>query len=206
MAPQILLFTRYPVAGQVKTRLIPALGPEGAALLHRRMTERVLKTLTQSVSDQRRRVTICHTGASREAVETWLGRGYQYHEQAAGHLGLRLKDAFNTAFRQGTDPVLAVGSDCPFITVALIRRAIVSLRKHSVVLGPALDGGYYLIGLRSIPRGIFGRLDWGGPSVLKHTLALLSRQKIPHALLPPLPDIDVPADLAHIPANSRLRR
>jgi len=135
---QIIIFARYPVPGQAKTRLIPALGPEGAALLHRRMTEHTTGVAreackTRAASDWG--ITVCHTGARRHDFRAWLGKDLHYELQPSGDLGARLRHAFKTALRNGAEYAIAVGADVPGLTAAILKQALESLRKYDIVLG-----------------------------------------------------------------------
>ncbi len=144
----ILLFAKYPQEGKVKTRLIPALGATRAMRLHRRMTEAALDTALASGLP----VVVCATGAPLRHFRAWLGNGPAYIRQGDGDLGRRMERAFTRAFRQGTDKTLAIGADVPGLTPKLLLDAAAALNSADVVLGPAADGGYYLMGMRRLRR------------------------------------------------------
>jgi len=188
----VLLFARYPVAGQAKTRLIPELGPAGAARLHRRMTESAVAVARESGAT----VTLSHTGASPRLFRAWLGPGLLYARQSRADLGGRMREAFEEAFRKGARRVLAVGSDVPAISPPLLRRAFEALQDHDVVLGPATDGGYYLIGMKRLVPEFFSGMDWGTGRVLQQTTEAIQRLGLTLAQLPQLGDVDRPGDLA----------
>jgi rSAM/selenodomain-associated transferase 2/rSAM/selenodomain-associated transferase 1 len=193
----LIIFTRYPTIGQVKTRLIPAVGAEGAAQLHRHMTE---QTLTQVQALQKHwplTVEIHFAGnQSYQAMATWLGTDWQYRPQTAGDLGERMSSAFTDARQAGMERVVIIGTDCPGLNAEFIQDAFAQLLTHDLVLGPAIDGGYYLIGLRSLHPELFAGISWSTDRVLTQTIEIGQRLNLSLALLPFLADIDRPADLS----------
>lgn len=192
---QLLLFARYPVAGSAKTRLIPALGPDGAALLHRRMTEHAVTAARQAAAGDDTSVTVCFTGAGRPAMRAWLGGGPMYRPQSRGDLGTRLQHAFASAFGSNANRVVAMGSDVPAIDKHALQRALALLADRDVVLGPATDGGYYLIGMREYRPQVFNGIDWGTERVLSQTRSAVARAGLKLGLLAALDDVDRPEDL-----------
>ena len=193
---RLLVFARYPVPGQAKTRLVPALGPEGAARLHRRMTEHAASVARAASEGAACGVTICFTGAREREFRAWLGPHFHYAPQSSGDLGVRLRRAFSGAFRGGARRVSAIGADAPGLSADILRQAFNGLRSRDVVLGPAADGGYYLIGTaRDLPQ-LFSGVDWGTGRVRAQTLAAIARLGLTVAELPLLDDVDRPGDLA----------
>ncbi|MEE4242157.1 MAG: TIGR04282 family arsenosugar biosynthesis glycosyltransferase [Desulfopila sp.] len=197
----ILLFTRYPRAGTSKTRLIPSLGKEGAADLQRKMTETVLHQIEQLQAHGSYDLRIYYTGADKTTMRQWLGSNGSYEEQCHGDLGKRMYHAFSSHLNAYLSVVL-VGSDCPSIDAKLLDEAFKTLETHDLVLGPAYDGGYYLIGFSTniSPQSlasIFTGIHWGQSDVLQQTLAHADRLQFSYRLLKKLHDIDTPADLVH---------
>ncbi len=178
----ILLFTRYPVAGLVKTRLIPVLGKDGAAQIHQRMTEYTLRQIIQTGFPY----CICYTGGSLTHMESWLGEEHCYLPQPEAEFGKRLYDAFNTAFADGYKKVLLLGADCPDNRTDNILKAVAALDTHDTVFGAATDGGYYMIGLTKLQPQLFENIDWGTERVLQQSIAKISD----YALLQELNDVD----------------
>jgi rSAM/selenodomain-associated transferase 1 len=192
----LLLFTRFPEAGQSKTRLIPALGPEGAARLQRRLTE-------QTVAQAERLLSVCpvdlqiyFTGADLGSMVTWLGAKRRYAPQGDGDLGARLEQACRHSFQNGASQVVLIGADCPGLTAELLGEAFKALDSYPFVLGPALDGGYYLLGLTQLYTELFTDIPWGSAEVFSQTVAKLRTINAPIAFLPALQDVDRPEDLA----------
>ena len=192
---RVILFTRYPEPGKTKTRLIPALGPHGAAALQRTMTEQAVATL-KGLADQRQvALEVRFEGGSLGEMQQWLAADIAYCPQGDGDLGNRLQRAFADAFAAGMQRVVVVGADCPSLTTEALCRALVMLAANDLVLGPASDGGYYLIGLgRPVPE-IFSAIPWGTDKVLEQTLICARRLDLSVALLDPLSDVDRPEDL-----------
>lgn len=193
--PRLLIFTRYPRPGQVKTRLIPALGAEGAARLHRRMAEHVVSVGRGLMADNGVRISVCFSEGAKRDCRAWLGTDLHYLRQPDGDLGARLSGAVIAAFRAGAAPVLAVGSDLPGLTPEILRGAVEALQHSDVVLGPASDGGYYLLGMREPRPELFADIQWGSAIVAEQTLAAARRLGASVAQLPALDDVDRPEDL-----------
>lgn len=192
---RLILFTRYPLAGRVKTRLIPVLGSEGAARLHRRLTLRAIRAAENLAADLGSALEIHCDGATEAQVHHWLGDRFTIRAQADGDLGRRLAVAFEQSFEQGAHATVILGSDCPGLDERVLSEAFARLREHPIVLGPARDGGYYLVGLRRPLPELFRGITWGSSSVLAESLAVLQRLELKPALLQPLDDIDRPEDL-----------
>ena len=194
-AATLMMVTRFPHPGRTKTRLIPTLGAEGAAQLQRCMTELLVKRL-QGICDRAALVLEVHfADGSLAQMRDWLGNDLTLKPQCAGTLGDRLHWAFQQGFCERPQPILMVGSDCPDLSEGHIAQAIAALQQHDVVLGPAHDGGYYLIGLRQPQPRLFADISWGQSCVLAETMAIATAQELSIALLDPLSDIDRPEDL-----------
>ena len=187
--PRLVLFTRYPQPGQAKTRLIPALGAIAAADLHRRLTEATLATLLATGLP----VELWVTGAPVAAFEVWLGTGVPIHPQGDGDFGARMDRALRPT------PAILVGSDLPTLAASHIVAAAALLAESRVALGPAEDGGYYLVGLPAPAPFLFAEMVWSTSGVLAETQRRLLANAVPYALLPTLPDLDRPEDLARFP-------
>ncbi len=198
-ASSLLLFTRYPEAGTTKTRLIPALGPDGAARLHRRLTEGTVAQAGLLAVRNNISTVVHYSGGSLAQMTAWLGP-LTYVAQAAGDLGQRMQAAFQHAFASGAERAVLIGSDIPEIDVDLLARAFAALGEGGVVLGPSLDGGYYLLGLIAEVAGdlyspLFTDIPWSTAKVLAITRKRLKTAAVTAAILPTLRDIDRPEDL-----------
>ena len=163
----LILFGRYPRPGRTKTRMIPALGPAGAAELQRKLTERTVAVAKRFVRIRDARMVFHHDGGSSKQMIRWLGRrDIDYAHQAGDNLGHRMFAAIESAFGRGARRVVLVGTDIPGITPALLEHAFDQLRHNDLVLGPSTDGGYWLVGM-SRPENLFTEIPWGTPAVLE---------------------------------------
>ena len=195
MRDRLIIFTRYPEPGQAKTRLIPVLGPDGAAQLHRQMTERTVAWARELAKGSPLSIEIHYEGGHESLLREWLGQGIAYCRQGEGDIGVRMGGAFRRAFQAGTGPVILVGTDCPGLTAGVVGTALEACRENDLVLGPTNDGGYCLIGMRrEIPR-LFSGIPWGTGEVLQKTLAIAEDLRLRVFLLDPLDDVDRPEDL-----------
>ncbi len=196
---RLIIFTRYPEPGKTKTRLIPALGAEGAANLQRKLTEETVAKARQLSSVFPISVEVRFTGGNWQLMESWLGSDLNYQEQDGGDLGDRMRLAFETtfkkAFNSGIQRAVIIGTDCPGLNGEILQQAFENLEENDLVLGPAEDGGYYLIGLgRSIPE-LFRGINWGTAEVREKTVAIAQSLHLAISYLPQLPDLDRPEDL-----------
>lgn len=157
--------------------------------MHRRLTERTVAVLRASGGQ----VSVAYTGASAEAFAAWLGPDVTLVEQAEGDLTARLLACLEPA------PVIFFGADTPDLTTAHVRAARASLEDHEVVIGPAEDGGYYLIGMRNPMPELLTDMPWSTDQVLPETLARLAARGTAPVLLETLADCDRPEDLARWP-------
>lgn len=200
---RLIVFTRFPEPGKNKTRLIPALGPAGAAELHRQMVEHTLCWARELRDHLPLSIEIRYTGRPLEPFRRWLGPNFLYSEQGDGDLGQRMLRSLQDAFRMKVKKVLLIGTDCPDLSANLAEGALILLNSSDLVLGPADDGGYYLIGLRRVIPQLFQEIPWGTEEVFRKTQHVAQAAKLSYSLLPSLPDVDRPEDLPvwrrHIP-------
>lgn len=193
---KLIVFTRFPEPGKVKTRLVPALGIEGAAAIHRQMAEHTVEKAICLQSAGTARIQVAYTGSDEKCMRNWLGNDIEYSMQGAGDIGTRMLMAFQQAFESQSRKVVIIGTDCPALPVQVIEQAFEALNAYDLVLGPAFDGGYYLIGLRKPVPALFQAIEWGTPSVLKQTVDRANQHNISFTLLEELHDIDRPEDLS----------
>lgn len=187
MTPTIALFARYPAPGAAKTRLIPALGADGAARLHRLLVERTVATIRASGLPYAVHVT----GAPLADFSAWLGADVNLVEQGEGDLGARLARV--------RAPAILLGADVPSLSAVHLSAAAEAVTQSKVVIGPALDGGYYLLGYDKPAPFLFADMPWGTSSVLELTLNRLAALGITPTILEALDDCDRPEDLANWP-------
>jgi uncharacterized protein len=199
MSTAVIVFAKAPVAGYAKTRLIPALGAQGAADLAQRLMH---ATLAHAVNAQLGPVELCVTPdrTHRAFAHAVARHGVRLTEQGDGDLGERMARAFGRVLR--TQPrALLIGTDAPGLDAAYLRAAAQALHDHDAVLGPAADGGYTLVGLKQPQPSLFNDMRWSHDQVMAHTRERLAQLGLRHAELPVLHDVDVPADLVHLTAH-----
>lgn len=195
MKAALIVFTRLPEAGTTKTRLIPAVGPGGAAEWQRRLTlHHVGRAASFVMAHPGTELILAHAGGTRREMREWLGP-WRCEAQGSGDLGSRLHAAITSAHRRGAEKILVTGSDCPGLDESHFATALARLDSADLVIGPATDGGYTLIGLRCPEPRLFDAMPWGGPDVLATTLARAREIGWTIHPLEPLPDVDEPADL-----------
>ncbi len=189
---RLILFTRFPIPGEAKTRLIPALTATGAAEIHRQLTERTLATLRAAATEDIT-VEVHHTGAPQSRFMDWLGHDYLFVDQRDGALTSRLTKALKPT------PAIFFGADTPDLSVSIVQQAIAALTTHDVVLGPAKDGGYYLIGMGNSWPGLFKDINWSTQTVLEETWQRIRALGLSCCELTTLSDCDRPEDLTAWP-------
>jgi rSAM/selenodomain-associated transferase 2/rSAM/selenodomain-associated transferase 1 len=194
----LLVFTRWPEPGRTKTRLIPALGPEGAADLQEWLTGHALLQARLWAAAPDRELRLLTTGASPRRFTKWLGPDVQVVPQAEGDLGDRLSAAARQSFQAGAEQVVMMGIDCPGVTTALLTQAFEALQDRDAVIGPATDGGYTLLGCKTFSETLFRNIPWGSGEVLETTRERLQNLQWSVESLPALPDIDEPEDVREL--------
>ncbi|MDZ4405345.1 TIGR04283 family arsenosugar biosynthesis glycosyltransferase [Prosthecobacter sp.] len=192
----LIVFTRLPQPGKAKTRLIPMLGAEGAADLQRRMTLQTVGRAWAACAASGTRLIIAHEGGTGSEMCDWIGP-LCFHEQTQGDLGARLTHAMMMAHAQGAQKIVIIGTDCPDLTEEHLSAAFAMLDESDVVLGPAHDGGYYLIGMREPQPSLFEAIPWSTAEVFAVTQQRASEAGLSLSSLPTLADVDEPADVAH---------
>ena len=199
----LLIFTRYPTPGKTKTRLIPALGAQGAAQLQEQLTEWMVAAGRSLQEFMPVEIVICGSGEAIPAFQIWLGAKLSYQLQQGNTLGDRLIQGFESVWQQDFQQATVVGIDCPSITPALLLQAFEHLNTQDIVIGPAADGGYYLFGCKSVTfkSDYFQDITWGTGQVYRQTLAKLEHHQQTMAVLEPLNDIDRPEDLSALPES-----
>lgn len=203
----LLLFTKHPVPGFAKTRLISSQGPRGAAEISQRLTEHTVTTV--------RKLKLLHSTLCTyiyfanpgkvppTATEVWLRPNDDevLLPQVHGSLGDRLISAFSQAFDKGATKVVVIGTDTPNLTADILQAAYNALDSVDVVIGPALDGGYYLLGMKKMYPTLFKNIPWSTASVCADTVAAALELQLTVKKLQQLRDIDDLDDLLHLPTS-----
>lgn len=188
----VLVFTRNPELGKVKTRLAATIGEKNALEVYMYLLTHTKNCISQVNATKR----VLYS----EAItlhDIWDNTTFEKDIQQGTDLGMRMQHAFEKGFEDGFNKIVIVGSDLPTLDSKDIEDAFLLLDTNEVVIGPAEDGGYYLLGLKSIPNGIFENKNWGTNSVLADTLTNLSH--IQTAFIKMKNDIDTIEDIKNIP-------
>jgi len=200
---RVIVMAKAPLAGFAKTRLIPALGAAGAAVLAERLLERAVDA---ALAAELGPVELCCApDASHRAFQRWIGAPrMSLSVQGEGDLGARMGRAIDRAFEDDATArprVLLIGTDAPALDAAMLREAAAALEAFDAVFVPAHDGGYALLGLARPAPGLFAEMQWSTSSVMSQSRLRMARDGLRHTELAPLHDVDEPADLVHLPAG-----
>ncbi len=185
----LIIFVKHPVEGKVKTRLATTLGPATAT--------QVYKQLLQLTHSATRPLHVSKNVYYTDEIidqDLWSQGGYHKHYQHGQTLGQRMEAAFADQFARGYERVIIIGSDNPQLSTSDIEHAFAQLEKHEVVIGPAHDGGYYLLGLRKPLPYLFSNMPWSSQELLQETLAVLKSHDVDSTLLDWQSDIDTEED------------
>ncbi len=183
----LIVFARRPRLGAVKTRLAATVGDSAALHIYRRLLDHTRREAAAVDCDR----FLFLTGEGEEL----LWEGFSILEQGEGDLGERMSAAFGMLFGKGYSRVLIIGSDCPALTSFTIEAAFTALHFHDAVIGPATDGGYYLLGTGGFSPELFTDMVWSTDTVLQQTVERLKTHNRTHILLSPLADVDTAADI-----------
>lgn len=192
-AERLIVFVKRPRPGEVKTRLAREIGDDDAAALYRVMAEHVLRATAPTGGAWARMVRYAPADAAAD-VARWLPAETRL-PQASGDLGHRMAQALAGALAEGAARAVLIGTDAPALDRRHVEQAFAALRDHELVLGPACDGGYYLVGLRAPCAELFEGIAWSTPTVRADTLARAQALGLRHVLLPELRDVDTLADV-----------
>jgi rSAM/selenodomain-associated transferase 1 len=193
----LLFFVKNPEKGKVKSRLAAVIGGDSAVRLYKNLVAQMLSTLEKGTFS----LYICFFPKNaQKSTKNWLGTEYRYIPQNGKDLGERMRNGFIGAFQMGFKRVVLIGSDIPDLPLGFIREAFASLKKKDVVIGPAYDGGYYLIGFKdkTFSPQVFERIAWGTQNVFDETIKKLKRFRRAVHTLPYQRDIDTAEDLNYL--------
>lgn len=193
---RVAVFAKAPVAGAVKTRLAPLLGPDGAAALHAGLVRHALSTASLAAIGP---VELwCAPDEMHEFFERCAAQfALTLRAQAGADLGQRMRNAFDDVLASG-DALVLIGSDCPALTAADLREAVAALRTHDVALAPAEDGGYVLVAMARPVPSIFEGVAWSTAAVMAQTRERLSASGVRWKELGTRWDVDRPEDYARL--------
>ncbi|HTE23839.1 TIGR04282 family arsenosugar biosynthesis glycosyltransferase [Flavitalea sp.] len=190
MDEALIIFTKNPIHGQVKTRLATTIGNDKALAVYKQLIH-----YTIEITDQLPVPKFIFYSDSIEPDDNWSNNIYSKKLQSGAGLGEKMKNAFSDLFTQGYSRVLIIGTDCPELSPAIITAAFDSLNNHDIVIGPARDGGYYLLGMKKLYPGLFDNISWSTDQVLQQTLLACAQSRLSNLLMEELSDIDTEKDL-----------
>ena len=190
----LIVFVKSPEAEGVKSRLGATIGEKKTRQVYRCFVEDLLDALDKGNYGLK---IFFYPPDRLQDVSGWLGCDRSYEPQTGDDLGQRMKNAFEKCFADGFEAAILIGSDCPDLPREIIDEGFAALTSRDAVVGPSLDGGYYLIGFKSetfLPD-FFSGIPWSTDGVLKRTLAIVDQKRLRVSLLPPWRDIDTREDL-----------
>ena len=188
--PALLIMIKNPIPGRTKTRLAAEVGDERAL----RMYGQLLRHTREQVLGLRDITRYLHYSDEVDTEDDWSNRDFLKLIQVGEDLGARMAAAFDHAFVRGHDRVVIIGSDCPGLTTDTLKEAFAALTTHELVIGPASDGGYYLLGMRHAHPELFTDMSWSTDGVCKETLSRARVRGLSVSQLPTLTDVDHLAD------------
>jgi uncharacterized protein len=189
MARKLLIFIKNPRIGRVKTRLAATVGDEKALQFYKKLLD-----YTRQISEKITAERIVFYADFVEKKDEWSSEFFEKKQQFGDDLGERMANAFKDSATQADFKTIIIGSDCANLTVEILENAFLSLENNDFVVGPAFDGGYYLLGMRGFEPSIFSEIDWSTSQVLSQTLLKMAQKTCSIHILPMLSDIDTEAD------------
>ena len=188
--PLLIIFVKNPVLGKVKTRLAATVGDEVALAIYFQLLKKTHEVTALLPVDK-----AVYYSDSIDPDDLWSDGGYDRMVQSGDNLGERMKNAFDGSFKKGYQKVCIIGSDCLEITPGIINKAFAALENHDAVIGPARDGGYYLLGMKQMTPTLFENKKWSTDKILAATVADFKQLGLSYMELPVLKDVDDEKDL-----------
>ncbi len=185
----LLIFVKNPQVGKVKTRLAKTIGDKKALSIYQ-----ALLKLTERVTAPLNVVKMVYYNEWIEKYDVFSEKDYHKALQANGNLGEKMKQAFKTEFENGAKKVVIIGSDCPEIETSILEKTFKELDTHQIVIGPAVDGGYYLLGMNTFYPFLFEDKPWSTAEVYSQSVGAIQKHKLDYFTLPTLRDIDTEED------------
>ena len=199
MEEALIIFAKNPIRGQVKTRLAATIGNDKALAVYKQLIHYTIELTTQLPVPK-----FLYYSNSIEPGDSWSNRHYTKKLQSGSGLGEKMKNAFSDLFYQGYSKVLIIGTDCPELSPEIIIAAFDGLNSNDIVIGPARDGGYYLLGMKKLCADLFDDISWSTDQVLQQTLRACVNCGLSNLLLDGLLDIDNEEDLIALKKSNKL--
>lgn len=188
----LIIFVKNLIEGHVKTRLAATLGNDGAMDIYKQLLKNTQNSILTFEADK----IVFYSDFIEE--EIWEKNSFQNKIQEGNDLGERMKNAFKSSFTAGYEKIVIIGTDCPGINKSILEKAFIALNNKDIVIGPATDGGYYLLGMKREYPFLFQNIKWSTDRVLQQTIDLCNKSRLSYFLLPELSDIDEEKDLIHL--------
>jgi hypothetical protein len=189
MKKVLLIFAKNLIYGQVKTRIAATMGNEVAIDIYQQLL-RHTHSVTKRVDAEK---IIFYSDFIEEDI--WENDEFEKEIQRGNELGERMKNAFITAFEKKYEKVIIVGTDCPELNKNILEQAFIQLNDYDLVIGPAKDGGYYLLGMKKMHSFLFENMSWSTSKVFNDTIVVCNNNQLNYFLLPELSDLDEEKDL-----------
>lgn len=193
MKNALLIFVKNLVSGNVKTRLAASIGNTAAMKVYERLLQHTCNISKNVVATK-----IVFYSDFIDRKDTWNPVEFEKKIQSRGALGERMLRAFDQTFKKGIQRVIIIGTDCPGISESILNNAFEALNMVDVVIGPADDGGYYLLGMKEVHKYLFEEISWSTSLVLEQTIDRCQKQHLKYQLLDVLADVDEEKDLKHM--------
>ncbi len=191
----IIIFTRYPESGKVKTRLADSIGDESACRLHKILAERIFNECLLLDEKDFSLFVFYPEENNTEQVRNWVNKRFTLFTQIGKTLGEKMSNAFNKIFELNFEKTIIIGTDIPDISKSILSEAFLDLEKNDIVIGPSNDGGYYLLGMNKFIPEMFENIEWSIGPVFRKTTENINQNKLRYRTMEMLIDIDVKEDL-----------
>ena len=198
----IIVFARLPVEGKVKTRLAKEIGNKNAASFYSVCAEHLLSEVRETKKFGVDLFLFYSNQIEADRIKKWVGRDFSFYAQTCDDLGIRMLNAFKSVFNNGYEKIIIVGTDVPDMNFRLLEIAFDELDRNEFVVGPSEDGGYYLLGMKTLTEDIFEGINWGTETVFNSTIKKLDHKNVSYKMLKKLMDIDTKQDLLNWFHNS----
>ncbi len=190
----IIIFTKFPEYGKVKTRLAATIGNDKAIKFYKICAENLFDTAAE-LENSVRVFLFYNSKKNEQKIRKWINRDFIYFPQTGNDLGEKMLNAFTKVSEEGYEKIVIVGTDIPDISAALLRNAFDELDTSDVVVGPSQDGGYYLLGMKDVYRRLFDKIEWSTSEVFDKTIKKIKKMNLKYSVLPVLQDIDTEMEL-----------
>ncbi len=191
----VIIFTRYPEFGKVKTRLAASVGNESAYNIHKLLAEHTIRECLKLDENEYTLFVFYLNEGEEKLWRDWLDIRFLIYSQLGADLGEKMANAFESVFTLGFEKIILIGTDIPDISETILTKSFKVLDKNEIVIGPSKDGGYYLIGMNKYFNKVFEGINWGNDSVFKNTIEKIELNNLNFETIDKLNDIDVIEDL-----------